>query len=47
MKKDEYNLNLYGEMVPTEFAWMTPEEQRKRVEEIEEKLKQKNNKSKK
>ncbi|SHE76489.1 MULTISPECIES: hypothetical protein [Caloramator] len=45
--KDEYNLHLYGEMVPSEFAWMTPEEQRKRVDEVEQKLKSKNKKDKK
>lgn len=43
-KKDEYNLELYGEMVPTLNAWMTPEEQKQRVEEIEEKMKKKRNK---
>lgn len=43
-KKEDYDLELYGEMVPTLNAWMTPDKQRERVEEIEEKMNKKKKK---
>lgn len=33
-KDRNYNLNLYGEMLPPLYSWMTPEEQRRRTEDI-------------
>ncbi|EYE88951.1 hypothetical protein Q428_05335 [Fervidicella metallireducens AeB] len=40
--EDEYNLQLYGETVPSAFNWMTPEEQRRRVDEINNMIEDKN-----
>lgn len=41
----EYNLEVYGEMIPSVFSWMTPEEQRKRVQEIQDMLEKKDGKA--
>jgi hypothetical protein len=34
MYDNDYNLELYGEFVPTLFSWIDPNEQMKRCEEI-------------
>ncbi|WP_159945843.1 hypothetical protein [Caloramator fervidus] len=36
--KFNYNLEKYGEFIPSFNSWMTPEEQRKRVEKINKDL---------
>lgn len=41
-----YNLEYYGEMIPTIFAWITPEEQKRRAEEMGEMLKKMDGKAK-
>jgi hypothetical protein len=33
-EEDSYNRELYGELIPTLYSWMTPDEQMKRAEEI-------------
>lgn len=34
-KNLENNLDKYGEVIPTEFTWITPQEQQKKAEELE------------
>lgn len=41
-----YNLEYYGEMVPTVFAWITPEEQKRRAEEMGDMLNKRDGKAK-
>lgn len=40
---EEYSMDLYPEMVPTAFAWKTPDEQGNRIKEIENMVNESNN----
>lgn len=42
----EYNLQNYGEMVPSVFSWMTPEDQKKRASEIQDMIEKQDGKAK-
>lgn len=37
--KFNFNLERFGEFVPSFFSWMLPEEQRERIRKIKERLK--------
>ena len=39
MKKKKEDKKVMGEFVPTYFGWVSPEDQKKRAEELEKKTK--------
>ena len=40
-RKDKKNITQSGEVIPTEFAWVTPDKQKENAKKLNEKTKKK------